>query len=318
MSYMLRTRVITLCSLVGVLLLGLGTSASALPSPRYQHYVALGDSYTAGPLIPMQRLSPLGCFRSTNNYPTLLAGKLKAEDFTDVSCSAATTEHMTTEQKVFAGTNAPQLDALSDDTDLVTLGIGGNDFSVFGTVTGECPKLRENDPKGAPCQAKYADTFAKAYPEITQRIAAVLTGIHQRAPKAKVLVLGYPDIVPATGTCPDRLPLADGDYPFGRSVEISLDDAIRAATEQDGNASYVDTFTPTEDHDVCAKQPWINGKTLNPFAAMAYHPFREAMVAEAGLAYRLLGGDARAVLNTPYPVHGPVANEHQLRSATAG
>ena len=38
------------------------------------HYVALGDSYSAGPLVPTPRRDPDGCLRSTNNYPAYLAG----------------------------------------------------------------------------------------------------------------------------------------------------------------------------------------------------------------------------------------------------
>src|SRR5690606_22902074 len=55
--------------------------------PRFEHYVALGDSYTSGPLIPVPKLTPpLGCVRSMLNYPTLLAVKARAGSFDDVSC----------------------------------------------------------------------------------------------------------------------------------------------------------------------------------------------------------------------------------------
>ncbi|MGH3926352.1 MAG: SGNH/GDSL hydrolase family protein, partial [Pseudonocardiaceae bacterium] len=37
------------------------------------HYVALGDSFAAGPFILPQRTDPLGCARSTRNYPALVA-----------------------------------------------------------------------------------------------------------------------------------------------------------------------------------------------------------------------------------------------------
>ncbi len=58
----------------------------------YGSYVALGDSYSAGPLIPQQRPDPLGCLRSTNNYPAFLATYLTTvRSFTDVTCSGAET-----------------------------------------------------------------------------------------------------------------------------------------------------------------------------------------------------------------------------------
>jgi hypothetical protein len=46
---------------------------AAAPRTRLQSYVALGDSYTAGPLIPVQETTPLGCLRSDHNYPHLVA-----------------------------------------------------------------------------------------------------------------------------------------------------------------------------------------------------------------------------------------------------
>ena len=41
-----------------------GEQPGPTPKPTYRSYVALGDSYTAGPFIPMQRSDPPGCGRS--------------------------------------------------------------------------------------------------------------------------------------------------------------------------------------------------------------------------------------------------------------
>ena len=70
-------------------------SASAVPS-----YVALGDSYTSGPLIPDQTGNPAGCLRSTHDYPALVAAALGAASFSNVSCAGATTADMTGPQHV--------------------------------------------------------------------------------------------------------------------------------------------------------------------------------------------------------------------------
>ncbi|WP_319063501.1 SGNH/GDSL hydrolase family protein [Streptomyces europaeiscabiei] len=68
---------------------GGGGDASAPPTGPY---VALGDSYTAGPGIPDRSGTPAGCERSGRNYPALVAARLKIEasDFHDVSCTGAT------------------------------------------------------------------------------------------------------------------------------------------------------------------------------------------------------------------------------------
>src|SRR5699024_714977 len=113
-------------------------SGSENPEPRFTNYVALGDSYTAGPLVPALTTGPLGCARSSANYPAYLASYFNITEFTDVSCSAARSKHMfETQTGILPGpapenSTPPQLSALSADTDLVTLGIGGNDFGLFG------------------------------------------------------------------------------------------------------------------------------------------------------------------------------------------
>lgn len=281
---------------VAALFTGTTSVASAAEPVRY---VALGDSYTSGPFIPLMRLDPLGCARSTNNYPSLLSRKIKVASFTDVSCGGAATANMTTSQSVPLGTNPPQFKALRANTDLVTVGIGGNDFNLFGTLIDTCPKLRASDPTGNPCQRKFTvggvDTMNVTAAKIRPRIAAVLAGIHARSPHAKVLAIGYPRIAPATGYCPDILPFADGDYAWLNSIEEALNGAVSGAVADDGASSYVDTYTPSLGHDACAPDgaAWINGKDLNIFAAANYHPFRAGMEGVANVTYRALAATRR-------------------------
>ncbi|GLY67185.1 SGNH/GDSL hydrolase family protein [Amycolatopsis taiwanensis] len=286
----MRRLAVVAVALAGVMLSSAFTASAA--SHRFNHYVALGDSYTAGPLIPLQRLDPVGCLRSTSNYPAQLAFRLFARSFTDVSCSGADTSDMTSPQDIPLGTNPPQLNALRPDTDLVTLGIGGNDFSVFGTLVGVCPGLRASDPTGNPCQRQFTvdgvDTVKAKIAQTRNNIAAVLTEIHARAPHAKVLAVGYPRIAPPSGTCPDILPFADGDYAWLNSVEEALNGAISDAAAADGKTSYVDTFTPSLGHDACSASPWINGQHTNVLAAAAYHPFFAGMRGMAQAIYASL------------------------------
>ncbi|NKQ58908.1 SGNH/GDSL hydrolase family protein [Amycolatopsis sp. K13G38] len=266
----------------------LASTLTASASNARVNYVALGDSYTAGPLIPVQRLDPFGCFRSTSNYPAQLAARLKARLYVDVSCSGADTSDMTAPQSIPLGSNPPQLDALRQSTNLVTIGIGGNDYGVFGTIVGTCPGLRNSDPTGNPCQRHFTvngvDTIKAEIANTEHNITKVLAEIHSRAPHAKVLAIGYPRIAPPSGTCPDILPFADGDYAWLNSVEKALNDAVSGAVATDGKASYVDMFKPSLGHDACSAQPWINGKDAKPYAA-AYHPFFSGMAGMAAVIY---------------------------------
>src|ERR671918_2563183 len=61
-------------------------------------YVALGDSYTAGPLILTPTGDPIDCGRSDHNYPSLVANEIEPAEFRDVSCGSAQTKHMTEPQ----------------------------------------------------------------------------------------------------------------------------------------------------------------------------------------------------------------------------
>jgi lysophospholipase L1-like esterase len=307
-------RLFTAAVVVVTSLVTLGAGAAAAAVPAYSRYVALGDSYTSGPFIPVTRLDPIGCARSTNNYPALLAATLRVGSYRDASCGGADTTNMTNPQSVpLFGTNAPQFNALRADTDLVTLGIGGNDDGVFGNVVGTCPGLRDSDPHGAPCKAHFTvngqDTLLASIAATQGKVTAVVQGIHQRSPQAKVLVIGYPRIAPPTGTCPDVLPFADGDYSYLDSIERALNTAVSNAANAAG-ATYVDTYGPSLGHDACAgDNAWIQGKDFNLFAAYPYHPLKAGMVGEAAIIAKALGVSRSVTSAAP---HGPTAGVSTL------
>ncbi|MET8845789.1 SGNH/GDSL hydrolase family protein [Amycolatopsis sp. NPDC004625] len=287
------TRLLTAVVVPAALLLpaSAGTAAAA----PVGSYVALGDSYTSGPFIPVQRLDPIGCARSTANYPSVVAAALHPGRFTDVSCAGADTTDLTRPQSVPAGgTNAPQLDALRFDTGLVTLGMGGNDYGVFGTLTSTCPALRASNPAGNPCEEHFSssgtDTLSAALDNIGPRVEAALAAIHERSPRARVLVVGYPRILPEQGYCPDVLPFADGDYAWLNGIEEKLNLMLSDAADADGKAEFVDTFGPSRGHDACARggAAWINGQHQNVFAAAAYHPVQAGMAGVAAVVLKAL------------------------------
>ena len=257
---------------------------TATDAGRYARYVALGDSYTAAPLVPETDVTN-GCLRSTNNYPALVAAGLPGTELVDVSCSGADSSSMVGIQQTGDQPQPPQFDALTEDTDLVTVGIGGNDFNLFATLIGTCARLRSSDPQGAPCEERFTsggtDQLARELREIRGHVAAIVTGIRDRAPHARVVVVGYPQILPDHGTCRSLLPLATGDYPYARRINEGLAAAVqRGAHKAD---AYVDTFGPSAGHDICADDPWINGRATDPNRALAFHPFAAEQKAVAQL-----------------------------------
>ena len=152
-------RIAIVLATISVVLSGVQAApAVGAPAP----YVALGDSYTAGPFIPNQLGDPPGCRRSDHNYPHLVARVVGAA-LRDVSCSGATTKDMTSRQRVSGGSNRPQLDALDPGVGTVSVQIGGNDIG-FSEIMGRCVSPL---PLGTPCRDFYTRAGAD---EISRRI----------------------------------------------------------------------------------------------------------------------------------------------------
>src|SRR5204862_4120817 len=114
-----------LLALVLSLLVALAVQVAAAAA-KPPNYVALGDSYTAGPFIPLQ-IPPYGCLKSDHNYPHLALPQLPVASLRDPSCSGAETDDMTQAQNVDPdGPNPPQFNSLDADTRIASLAIGGN------------------------------------------------------------------------------------------------------------------------------------------------------------------------------------------------
>ena len=229
-------------------------------------YVALGDSYTSAPLVPNQHGEPIDCGRSDHNYPSLVAEALKVETFIDVSCGSAQTKHMTEPQTELpaGGTNPPQFNALRADATLVTVGIGGNDAGLVG-VAEKCAELGATNPTGTACRDHWApggnDQVAAKIEATKPKIAAVLQGIHQRSPNARVAIVGYPDVLSKNGgSCYPMVPLSPDDIRYIDELIVRINAMIR---EQAGanDAEFVDTYADSGGHDVCKLPPerWFEG-----------------------------------------------------------
>jgi lysophospholipase L1-like esterase len=288
-----------------VLALGVTLAAPAGAAPAedesvFTSYVALGDSYAAGPLIPIQYGQPAGCLRSTRNYPAIVAERGGVSDFTDVSCSGATTDDLFAPQATGLGANPPQLDALTPDTEGVTLTIGGNDIG-FADIVAECARRSPTRPFGAACRDFYAgggeDELARRIEETAPKVAASLAAIGERSPDARVLLVGYPAILPVDGPgCFPVVPFSAGDVEYLRDTQIALN-AMLAEQADEAGVDFVDTYDRFAGHDICQRPgvKWIEG--LVPTAPAApVHPNAQGMVEMAG---EVIGELADVTVLTP-------------------
>lgn len=276
-------------------------SAGTSPSPsdegstgsgEYPRYVAIGDSYTSAPLVPETDPED-GCLRSSGNYPSLVAAALEGTELEDVSCAGADTPALIGVQRTFDGlSRPPQLQAVTEDTSLVTVSIGGNDFGLFSTFVGGCAQIASTDPDGSPCTDVASEDGPEVLSKIEERISSVVQGIRGRAPEARILVVGYPQIVPQGDRACPQLPIAEGDLPFARTMNRGLAEALEEGARKAG-AEYVDAYALTEGHDVCSDDPWIAGKDTVEGQALAFHPFAAHQEAVAEEILQILDSPSR-------------------------
>lgn len=238
-------RVLPIPFLAALLVLAL-TAPAALGAPL--RYVALGDSYSAASgVLPVDLSSPQ-CLRSTRNYPRVIAAATGAQ-LRDVTCGAAETNDFFESQ--YPGT-APQLDAIAADTELVTTTIGGNDSGVFIGAILSCGAAGLSTlGQGSPCKDRYGSSFEDTIRTTTYpALVAALGAVRAKAPSARVAILGYPWIMPASGSCFLKMPVAKGDVPYVRGIQATLNDAVRRAALATG-ATYVDMNAVSNGHDAC-------------------------------------------------------------------
>lgn len=253
-------------------------------------YVALGDSYASGAgIAPFAATAPPTCSRSTLNFAHDIAAATKASSFTDVTCSGAKTADFFTSQ---APGVAPQLDAVTKDTRLVTMTIGGNDENVFTGSFFGCATISATDILGNPCERKYGTTFTDAIVNQTYpNVVAALTAVRKKAPAATVVILGYPRILPDTGqlSCYRSMPIAMGDVPWLNHEQDVLNAVIRRAAQQTG-ARFVDMTASSAGHDACAPvgTRWIE-PAVAPVNAFPVHPNATGEAAMAAQTLLQLG-----------------------------
>lgn len=297
-------------------------AARAAPVPEYDEYVALGDSWSADVVLfdryglPDRTHAPVDCFQSHTNYPKLVAKELGVATLRDATCGSATTEHFTAPQELpLGGVNPPQFDRLTPTTDLVTVGIGGNDAEVAaGALTcislspvgiptptlpfpDVLPLIDESAlPLGA-CKERFTaggiDRLAENVAFTEDKVVAALKEIRRRSPEARVLLVNYLDAIPERGCWP-IVPITNSDMAYLHSVFVKLNDMLERAARR-GGADLVDTHPLSTGHHVCTGPltRYVEGLgviSLNDLAvAVPAHPNAAGARSQARSVLQVLG-----------------------------
>lgn len=261
-------RLLLILVLVPLLLAGCGGGAAKPAPPRFDSYLALGDSYTAG--LGIAPVAYFGCGRSSSNYPQLIATALRLSTVTDASCSASTTRHLISAQRTPLGTVEPPQGAhLRAGTDLVTIGWGLNNGGLSFFVVNACVPPPVGRP--ADCRDFLSRNPAEIHAQVgraVEDVAGVLRAVRTKAPKAEIVLVGYPSL--GRETCPPWP--VPADFPARADlVMAAFDEAFANLARREG-ARYVDVYGASRGHGICSAEPWVLGHTADPGKGARLHP----------------------------------------------
>lgn len=256
-------------------------------------YVAMGDSYSSGEgTASYDSGTDTGkdsgqdsCHRASDDlskaaYPALLVNDPSLRDqvpsaLSFVACSGSTIDEVVKGNRNGNG-EASQMEALDGDVTLVTLSVGGDDLG-FSSVLENCvnepwhdrsddqcskeqePKIRQLMDKGDP---------SRNLPPLNQRLIKLYKAIHDAAPRARILVMGYPHIFPLTGDNSCGLPgfryMDANNINWLNKMSTELRGYIRDAVQASGVAEFVDAYDALVDpsgvdHSACGdNDTWEN------------------------------------------------------------
>lgn len=244
-------------------------------------YVAMGSSFAAGPGVTTPADEVKRCQRSTGNYAQQLA-RLRGLRLTDVSCGGATTAHVLGPWSELA----PQIDALTADTRLVTITVGGNDVGYIGGLIGA--SCQRDPAPSRPC-VQMPPASEAAWQALDAAMTRIADEVKRRAPAARLVFVEYPVVLPARRLCAETPMSPEQQADVSRAVAARLAALTRAVAKRAGT-DLLPVATLSKGHDACAAAPWITGfpRAGGPKVMVPYHPNLAGMTAQAQALDRLL------------------------------
>lgn len=260
-------------------------STLTLVSPwNINSYAALGDSFSSGQGVQLYYLDSASngndCHRSVQAYPHDVAGPSSPASFFQravsgepitwrfIACQGATTRNVVPTGVAQPGEPGPQLaqGAVTADTDLVSLTVGGND-ARFADVLQLCSVEECTDPNYRPINGEvFTEWLTNLISSLDVPLEETYGAIRMAAPRSIIAALGYPRVF-AQGTvsgvaCPRLTLFSAAEQTFLNEMGGLLNGELAEAAANRG-ASYVDVTSHFTGHEVCGESgEWINGPYL--------------------------------------------------------
>ncbi|QSB05966.1 SGNH/GDSL hydrolase family protein [Natronoglycomyces albus] len=248
----LRARALgaTVVSAATGLLLALTPSGAFAQETAHINYVALGDSYTSG--AGAGSYFDFGCLRSNNAHPRLYANQIGA-NLNFQACSGARIPDVRNNQ----------MGALSPDTDLVTMGIGGNDTGWVDVL------ISCGTPFTGPCWDDIAEAEWYVQNVLPGELDALYGEIRAAAPNAQVGITGYPRLFNGD-RCSWLVDLSYAEQMALNNAADLLNDVIAGVAANHG-FTFIDVRPTFDGHVVCDRPTYIHGLRF-PIVKESFHP----------------------------------------------
>lgn len=258
-----------------------GRIPSADELQRGERLLALGDSYSSGQGAGGYDEETTGhgntCFRSDGAWPHVLADRLGLVALPSLACSGAVTSQVTDGNRARKEEErrVSQVSRIAGDPGVITITIGGNDAGfadvLSDCVTGDCA-ARYDRPSG--------DVLEERIGELGARLPSVYRAIQRAAPRARLVVVGYPRLFPAraprrrpVGNCAAGKEIKADEVDYLNARTTSLNAAIAGAADVAG-ADFVDVTGAFSGRELrCEGETYLNRLRLNTdlFPA-SFHP----------------------------------------------
>ncbi|GAA4205272.1 SGNH/GDSL hydrolase family protein [Actinocatenispora rupis] len=231
--------------------LGITLAMAAPAQAASVNYVALGDSYSSGVGAGGESGS---CLQSQNAYSALWASANSPASYQTVACSGATTDDV----------NGSQVSALSADTTLVSITIGGNDVG-FANIMQTCALQGTTACVNA---VQAAEDTARS--EMPGKLDNTYANIRSHAPNAHVVVLSYPVFYQLnTSGCVGLSETSRAKIDEGINL---LDDITRDAVGRQSGFAFADVRDIWVGHQLCSGgTKWLHALNFADITE-SYHP----------------------------------------------
>ncbi|GGW13771.1 hypothetical protein GCM10018980_15610 [Streptomyces capoamus] len=186
---------------------------------------------------------------------------------------------------------------LDQNTTLVALSIGGNDMA-FGDIVKKCitaltdvcqnGSIENRDPDtgdktgdNTPALKDWLPTWA--HDTVRPRLVKTLDALHEKAPKAKIVLMGYPRLLERDGQCVVGIGTEEGPWlnAMGDLVATEMKGAVDDANARNqDNAVFADPRSAFAGQAICGDPETIHGIVLTghakadskPSSMKSFHP----------------------------------------------